>query len=342
MTITLERPTSRSLDASDEPVLPSPGRRPSHRRGSRGLGLLTLALTLGIAVVAMVLQFRNTDFGVLTDVRWLPLAGAVACIGLSLVAASYNLLGFTPLPLRLMPTLGAQLAVSGLRIVAPSAVSTPVIAVRYLTRSGASMSAAAAAVAAAQAAQLVVTAVLVAALGLASGEQTLTPSVDPAQVRSFLGVAIVLATLGSLLIRVTASPSGRPAKLLATARDCAGTLGRHARERTVKVVVGVVASAALTVTHVLAFDFCVVAVGGHASFFSLTIVYLAAAGAGSLIPTPGGVGAVEATLVAGLAATGLPLPAAAAATMLSRVVSVWLPAVPGWFALTFMRRAGLL
>ena len=69
---------------------------------------------------------------------------------------------------------------------------------------------------------------------------------------------------------------------------------------------------------------------------------LAGNGAGSLIPTPGGTGAVEAALVAGLTATGLPLPVAAAAALLARLESVWLPAPPGWWAMRTLRRQGLL
>jgi uncharacterized protein (TIRG00374 family) len=108
------------------------------------------------------------------------------------------------------------------------------------------------------------------------------------------------------------------------------------------VSLGVGASAALTATHVLAFAFCVSAVGGHASYLALTLVYLAAASAGSIIPTPGGVGAVETALITGLTAAGIALPVAAAAALLSRAVAVWLLAIPGWVALVTMRRRGLL
>jgi uncharacterized membrane protein YbhN (UPF0104 family) len=64
----------------------------------------------------------------------------------------------------------------------------------------------------------------------------------------------------------------------------------------------VFASAALTVTHVLAFAACVAATGSELPLLTLTAVYLGAAAAGSVIPTPGGLGPVEAALVAGLAA----------------------------------------
>jgi uncharacterized protein (TIRG00374 family) len=119
-------------------------------------------------------------------------------------------------------------------------------------------------------------------------------------------------------------------------------LGRHARRHPGRVAVGVLASAALTVTHVLAFAACVAATGSDLPVLTLTAVYLGAAAAGSVIPTPGGLGPVEAALVAGLAAAGLPLAVATTAALLSRLVAVWLPAVPGVVAIAVLRRRGLL
>jgi uncharacterized membrane protein YbhN (UPF0104 family) len=51
---------------------------------------------------------------------------------------------------------------------------------------------------------------------------------------------------------------------------------------------------------------------------------------------------VEAALIGGLVATGLALPIATAAALLSRIVSVWGPALPGWVALVTLRRRALL
>jgi uncharacterized protein (TIRG00374 family) len=75
---------------------------------------------------------------------------------------------------------------------------------------------------------------------------------------------------------------------------------------------------------------------------TLATVYLASAAAGSMFPTPGGTGAVEATMIGGLIVAGLPLPIATAATLLSRLVSVWLLVLPGWIGLISLRRRGLL
>jgi uncharacterized membrane protein YbhN (UPF0104 family) len=298
---------------------------------------------VGVAMIAsaviLVVQLRNANLGaVVRHVRVDHVLIAIGLIGLSLVAAAYNLLGFSPLELRLLPTVGAQLAVSGLRMIAPSAISTPVIASRYLRCSGASPSDALATVAVAQSAQLLVTSTAVAGLGLRSGTETKSSLAEPGSALLALGAVTALATVCWLVTRWSTRVRGA----VTAARRSTLSLARHASKRPGMVAAGFAGASALTAAHVLAFGFCVSAVGGHASYLSLSLIYLAAASAGSLIPTPGGVGAVEATLIVGLTATGIALPVAATASLLSRLVALWLPAIPGWVALAAMRRRGLL
>jgi glycosyltransferase 2 family protein len=345
MVLLLERPpapppTPIALPVRRPPVAVSTPTAPpvAPRSGSArlvnflgGLGLLLSAVLLGV-------QLRHADLGaVWQHLRIEYLLAAAAVMALSLVAAAYNLLGFSPLRLRLAPTVGAQLAVSGLRVIAPSALSTPAIAGRYLRCSGASASDAVATVAVAQTAQLLVTTGLVAGLGLWSGAAV-------AGVAASRTIAIAVAVVGALAISgwLAARWSNRFRVALGAGRRSAASLWQHARNRPGMVAAGLAGAALLTATHVLAFALCLTAVGGQASLLSLTLIYLAAAGAGSLIPTPGGVGAVEAALIAGLTATGVALPVAAAASLLSRLISVWLLAIPGWIALAGMRRRGLL
>lgn len=297
------------------------------------------ALLIVSAVVAAAAEVRTVDLApVLRRLDWTFAGLAAGSIALSLVAASYNLLAFTPLRLRLAPTVAMQLAVSGLRTVAPSAVTTPVIATRYLTRSGATTSDAIATVAVAQTVHLVMTTVLVTGVGLASGSAALGTALAPGRLGLIAAVAGTLVAAAVFL----SLRDPRARRLLARGRASLRAVGEHVRARPVKALVGVLASAALTVTHVMAFAFCAWAVGAHPSYLALTVVYLAAASAGSLSPTPGGIGAVEAAMVAGLVAAGVDLPAATAATVLSRLASVWLFAIPGWIAAWAMRRHGLL
>jgi len=255
---------------------------------------------------------------------------------LSLVAAAYTVTGFSPLPLRLSTTVLAQLAVGGLRLLVPSAAGMPAVIGRYLHRSGASVADAAATVAAGQAAQLVATAAVVAALGAGSG----TGIARPDGRTTLVAVAIVAGLVLVGLIGARCSSRVR-AGIAATWRGQVA-LVRHARENPAKVGLGVLASGALTLFHVLAFAACVSAAGGSLPLVTLAAVYLGAATAGSLVPAPGGIGPVEAALVAGLTAAGMPLPAATAAALLSRLVSVWLPALPGLAAAGVLRRRALL
>ena len=324
---------SVTLPLAAQPVRPVRRARPAQLASALGVA------TVVAAAAFLAVELRHSDLGgTLREVRLGQVAIAVGWIGLSLLAASYNLLGFTPLKLRLFPTVLAQLAVSGIRVVAPSAVSTPAIATRYLVRSGASTPDALATVGVAQSAQMLVTTVLVGLLGLASGAGTLGTAVTPTRI--LLGCVVAITAIGS--VRVAAQFSGRVRRVLDQSRRSLSALAAHARRRPGMVGIGIIASAALTVSHILAFAFCVSAAGGHLPLLSLTTIYLAAATAGSLIPTPGGVGAVEAALIAGLTAGGLTLPVATAAALLSRIVSVWLLAAPGWFALVSLRRRAML
>jgi uncharacterized protein (TIRG00374 family) len=68
------------------------------------------------------------------------------------------------------------------------------------------------------------------------------------------------------------------------------------------------------------------------------VVYLTGSALGSIIPTPGGLGAVEAALTAGLTAAGVPGGVAVSAVLLFRLITFWLPVPVGWAALNYLER----
>ena len=75
---------------------------------------------------------------------------------------------------------------------------------------------------------------------------------------------------------------------------------------------------------------------------SIAVVYLTGSALGSLIPTPGGLGAVEAALTAGLTAAGLPGAVAVSSVLLFRLLTFWLPVPFGWAALNYLERKQVL
>jgi uncharacterized membrane protein YbhN (UPF0104 family) len=341
MAITTVEPTrTRRVDATPRPPATRVGSQArstavavdrAPRTGGSALMKVFALGAVAAAFVVFVAQLRNADLGgLVAAVRpgWV-LVAVVATV-LSLSAAAHSLTAFAPVRLRVADNLRAQLAICALRIVAPSAVSTPAIWSRYLSRSGLTTAQSLAVVGTAQTAQLVMTIAGVSVLALIGSSGIEAPSPMPLAIGA--AVIAVLVIVGSRLDRVRRAQRA--------AAHAMTDVARHLRENPLAVLSGLVASAALTVAHITAFAACVAAVGGHASILALTGIYLGAASAGSLIPTPGGLGAVEAAMIAGLAASGI-APATAAA-LLTRLLTVWLLVPPGWLAARSMRRRGLL
>jgi uncharacterized protein (TIRG00374 family) len=61
----------------------------------------------------------------------------------------------------------------------------------------------------------------------------------------------------------------------------------------------------------------------------MAVAYLAATVAVAVVPTPGGIGSVEAALIVALVAAGAPAALATAVVLTYRIITVWLPLVPG-------------
>jgi uncharacterized protein (TIRG00374 family) len=80
------------------------------------------------------------------------------------------------------------------------------------------------------------------------------------------------------------------------------------------------------------------AVGQHASIATLITVNTFAGLIGGAVPVPGGLGVVEAGLIAGLTAAGIPQDQAVAAVLIQRFFTSYLPPVWGWATLAWMRR----
>ena len=122
-----------------------------------------------------------------------------------------------------------------------------------------------------------------------------------------------------------------------TGAAVAGVLTRPWRTAALVLgAVGVVAS------QLLILDGAVRAVGGDVGLGALLVTLLGSSAARAAVPSPGGVGPVEAALVAGLSALGLPMGAAAIAVGVYRAAGLWLPVLAGVVALRGLRREGLL
>ncbi len=82
------------------------------------------------------------------------------------------------------------------------------------------------------------------------------------------------------------------------------------------------------------------AFGQPVDFAVVGAMYLTANTVASAAPTPGGVGAIEAALTAGLVGLGVEPGEAAAIVLAFRLFSYWLPILPCWGALAQLQRSG--
>lgn len=104
------------------------------------------------------------------------------------------------------------------------------------------------------------------------------------------------------------------------------------KSRSWKLLLGVLFSIGITVCYAGCLLACIHAVGLSLSFTKVLIVLTAGIAGGTAVPTPGGLGAIEAALVGALVAYGFSSSDAFAAALTYRMFTFWIPLFFGGFA----------
>ncbi|MFB6951748.1 lysylphosphatidylglycerol synthase domain-containing protein [Streptomyces niveus] len=295
-----------------------------------------------IAAYFLLTQLAGIDFGnVFANTHWGWVAAAVLFSALSYVAAAMSLLGFVPERVGFLRTVVAQVAGSFVKLVAPAAVGGVALNTRFLQRAGVRPGLAVASVGASQLFGLGAHILLLLAFGYLTGTEK-TTSLTPSRT-----VIAGLLTVAVLLLVVTAIPFLRKFVVTRLRSLFAGVVPRmlDVLQRPMKLVTGIGGMLLLTGLFVMCLDASIRAFDdGHQqlSYASIAVVFLAGNALGSAAPTPGGVGAVEGALTLGLIATGVPKEVAAPAVLLYRMMTLWLPVLPGWICFNHLTRKGAL
>lgn len=297
-----------------------------------------------IAAYFLISQVTEADFGaVVEQAEWGWVAAALGFSALSYVAAAMSLLGFVPERVPFGKTVMAQVAGSFVKIVAPAAVGGVALNTRFLQRSGVRPGLAVASVGASQLFGLGCHILLLAAFGYLTGTEKTPSSLTPSRT-----VIAGLLTVAVLVLVVTAIPFLRKFVVTRVRSLFAGVVPRmlDVVQRPQKLFTGIGGMLLLTGLFVMCLDASVRAFSGpdtpHLSYASIAVVFLAGNALGSAAPTPGGMGAVEGALTLGLIAVGLPKEVAAPAVLLFRLMTLWLPVLPGWLAFNHLTRKGEL
>ncbi|MFH9475305.1 lysylphosphatidylglycerol synthase domain-containing protein [Streptomyces anulatus] len=297
-----------------------------------------------IAAYFLISQVTQANFGVVVEqAEWGWVAAALGFSALSYVAAAMSLLGFVPERVPFLKTVQAQVAGSFVKIVAPAAVGGVALNTRFLQRAGVRPGLAVASVGASQLFGLGAHIMLLALFGYLTGTERTPDSLTPSRT-----VIAGLLTVAVLMLVVTAIPFLRKFVVTRVRSLFAGVVPRmlDVVQRPQKLLTGIGGMLLLTGLFVLCLDASIRAFSGpdvpQLSYASIAVVFLAGNALGSAAPTPGGMGAVEGALTLGLIAVGLPAEVAGPAVLLYRVMTLWLPVLPGWICFNQLTRKGEL
>ncbi|MEU6286116.1 lysylphosphatidylglycerol synthase transmembrane domain-containing protein [Streptomyces sp. NPDC046988] len=291
-----------------------------------------------IGAYFLLTQLTHIEFGpLISNAEWGWVAAAVLFSAASYIAAAMALLGFVPERVPFLRTVAAQVAGSFVKIVAPAAVGGVALNTRFLQRAGVRPGLAVASVGASQLFGLGCHILMLMAFGYLTGTEK-TPSLSPSRT-----VIAGLLTVAVLVLVVTSVPFLRKFVVTRVRSLFAGVVPRmlDVLQRPQKLITGIGGMLLLTACFVMCLDASIRAFGDDSTSISLAsvaVVFLAGNALGSAAPTPGGVGAVEATLTVGLIAVGLPKEVAAPAVLLYRLLTLWLPVLPGWLMFNHLTR----
>jgi glycosyltransferase 2 family protein len=286
-------------------------------------------------------QLANVSFSKLfehANLAWSFVALALSAI--TYLGATWSLSGFVLERLSTFRTFLAQVAASFVILVTPAAVGGVALNVRYLRKAKLSGADAAAAVGLTQVMSFFVYVVLVLISVAVTGQSHAANALRPHEWEYIAFGAVVAAVL-----LVAAVPYGRRRILSRVGAAISQVVPRllDVAQSRMKLVEGIGGTFLVSIAYILCLAACVRAVGvSEVPLAAVAVVFLTGSAVGSIIPIPGGIGAVETAMSLGLTAAGLRGGSAIAAVLLFRTFTFWLPAPVGWAALHHLQKNGAL
>ncbi|WEV41442.1 lysylphosphatidylglycerol synthase transmembrane domain-containing protein [Bifidobacterium sp. ESL0682] len=300
-----------------------------------------VSITLLIIAVAVIFtQLRPNE--VIDAVKNANIGWALACLLFSMLAwagSAITLGAFMDDGKRHGFDLFCSQAASGFTAVSmPAGVGPAFVNLQFLRKNGYKNTAATAIMSVTWAVQGVTTVVLLLLMGLFTGRNMFSGMVPTNTLVVVIG-AIVLV----LCLCMAIPPLRRLLvdKYLPLLRSYAQQLVQVLAQPT-KLVGGVIGAILLNIATGLGFWVALKAFGTTSNPLETTFVFLLANTLGSAMPTPGGLGAVEAALTFAFTSIGVPPAVALSATLLYRVGFYWLRIPIGALAMKWLDKRNLL
>ncbi|GLP80173.1 lysylphosphatidylglycerol synthase domain-containing protein [Mycobacterium antarcticum] len=302
-----------------------------------------IQLVLLVALVYVAYPFISTVPAFFSELRtanwwWALLGLAVSALtylgaAAALWACASGLVSFRNLAIM-------QVANTFAATTTPAGVGGLALSTRFLQKGGLGALRATAAVAMQQSVQVITHVALLILFSVIAGTS--------ANLEHFVPKTTVLYLIGGVALGIVGTFTFVPTlrrwlgtELRPRLKELGGELVDLAREpkRLTLIVLG---CAATTLGAALALWASVEAFGGGTTFVTVTVVTMIGGTLASAAPTPGGVGAVEAALIGGLAAFGVPAAVAVPSVLLYRVLTCWLPVFVGWPVMRWLTRNDMI
>lgn len=299
--------------------------------------IITLVLTVvAVFVVLTTINFEEIREALLDAQPWWALV-AFALGVITWVGSAVTFVAFAPVRLSVFRATAVQAAASFVALAAPAGLGPAALNLRMLTKRGVSTSLALATVALVQVSQFVVTVLLLVGLSVATGDGGVLRSLPSTTMLAAFAIAALVVASAFMVpwVRRWVISKLEPMYRQVWPR-LSEMLGQPWR-----IALGFAGNIVMTMGYVLAFDAALAAFGQDVALVDVAVVYLVGNTAGALVPTPGGLGAIEFALITGLTATaGVPASIATPAVALFRVVTYWARIPIGWVAMRYLQRKG--
>ncbi|MEV0029023.1 lysylphosphatidylglycerol synthase transmembrane domain-containing protein [Nocardia sp. NPDC050793] len=303
--------------------------------------IIQLVLLIGLVYVAYpFISQVPTFFTQLKTANWWWALLGLAVSSLTYVGAAAALWACASGMANFRNLVTMQIANTFAATTTPARVGGLALSVRFLQKSGLGAVRATAAVALQQAVQVITHISLLILFSVVAGTSADLSHFVPDPTIIYLAAGVGVGIIGTFMfvpkLRRWLNNSVRP-----QLQEVLGELGQLARDPK-RFAIIVAGCAAITLGMAGALWASVEAFGGGTTFVTVTIVTMIGGTLASAAPTPGGVGAVEAALIGGLAAFGLPANIAVPAVLLYRVLTCWLPVFCGWFTMRWMTAKNMI
>lgn len=220
----------------------------------------------------------------------------------------------------------------------PAGVGPSFVNLQFLRKSGYRNAPATAIMSAALVVYYAVYFAMLVLIGLFTGRNTFTGSIPTNTLVIVLGAVVVVVSIAMMIPPLRHWVTGR---LMPLARNYVNKL-LDVLSRPRELTISCLGALFQNVTTGLAFWAALQAFGYTTNPVEATFVFMLAYALGSAVPTPGGLGGVEAALTFAFVAIGVPQGVALSATLLHRVVFYWLRVPLGALAMRWLARRNLM